>query len=336
MGFLATLNRFTGSAFGIMVKRCSGLYDWQQHQINAPDFDEASLPAGALDYLQPDNPRLLELERRYAAFDPAVITPSVWSKDTIDERSLRFFRGDNPYVWQRPGFNSNELAYALSYLSLKAGSAASILNKLPEDGQFGAKTVSIDKRLVSRDLLDSVREIEFLQVHAGLGNSAHSVLDIGAGYGRLAHRLNETTGANVSIFATDAFPQSTFLAEYYLRFRKAERARVIPLDEVEAFLASNPIDVATNIHSFSECTPEAIAWWVQRLARHDVRYLMVIPNGEARDGSIRCQINRGGGDMEAIFENFGYRIKVREPRHAEPLAQRYGLDPAQLNLFELN
>ena len=331
---MAKLNRFAGENLGFVLKRRSELYEWQKQFVATPVTDGTSLPPGAIDYLRPDNPRLIALERRYETFDPAVIVPAVWTKGMVSERSLRFFRGDSPYVWQRPGLNSNDLAYAISYFALRSGSTNSILDALPEDGLFGAKTIPLDGRLISRDLLDSVREIEFLQLYAGLGQTAHSILDIGAGYGRLAHRLNQITPESVAIYATDAFPQSTFLSEYYLKFRKANRAKVIPLDEFDAFLASTPIEIATNIHSFSECTPDAIEWWVERLEKHKVRYLMIVPNGEARDGPVRCETNTGV-DIEPILARFGYRLKVREPRHAEPLVQRYGLDPAQLNLFEL-
>ena len=100
----------------------------------------------------------------------------------------------------------------------------------------------------------------------------------------------------------------------------------MPLDEVEALLAERPIDVAVNVHGFSECTGAAVAWWVERLARHRVRYLMVVPNEHpAHPG--RCRAN-DGGDLEPIFERFGYRILVREPRHADPIVQRYGIDPS--------
>lgn len=333
MGLLTTFNRFAGARFGFMLKRVDGLYEWQRHVVQSEAPGETNLPAESIDYLRPDNPRLLELERRYAAFDPAVTTPARWTKGFVDTKILRNFRGDSPYVWQDPGLYSGEISYALSYLALKSGSTGPVLDALGEDGLFGARTFSLDGRLVSRDLLDSVREIEFLQRHAGLGLTAKSVLDIGAGYGRLAHRIGEVS-PETTVFATDAFPQSTFLAEYYLGFRKAERAVVIPLDEIDRFLDSNAIDVATNIHSFSECTTEAIAWWVSRLAKHKVRHLMLVPNGEARNGPIGCQTD-SGEDIDAILGRFGYRLKVREPRYQDPLVQRYALDPAQLYLFEL-
>ena len=133
----------------------------------------------------------------------------MWTDDKIDAGTLRNFRGDTPYVWQRPGLNSNDVAYLLAYYALKGSGARAILDQLDEDGLFGAYTHAIDGRLISRDLLDSVREIDFLNRHAGLGTSSLSVLDIGAGYGRLAYRLHQATNDDVKIFATDAFPHST-------------------------------------------------------------------------------------------------------------------------------
>jgi SAM-dependent methyltransferase len=221
----------------------------------------------------------------------------------------------------------------LVYYHLLANGDDGLIDLLGEDGGFGAVTFAIDGRPVSRDLLDSVREIQFLRRHTALGTGRARILDIGAGYGRLAWRLEQASGEEVEIFATDAFAPATFIAEYYLRHRGATRAAAVPLDEVEALLAGTAIDLAVNVHSFSECTPDAIAWWAERLARHGVRQLMVIPNEGEHEGA-RCQIGRGI-DMEAVLERFGYRVVVREPRYGDPIVQRYGIDPVYLHLFEL-
>ena len=56
------------------------------------------------------------------------------------------------------------------------------------------------------------------------------------------------------MFCVDAVAISTFICEYYLGFRGADdRASVVPLDELDSLLALQPIDLAVNIHSFSEC-----------------------------------------------------------------------------------
>jgi len=266
----------------------------------------------------------------YADFDPLVVTPTVWNAGKISAEDLLYFRGDNPYVFQLRSRSGNELAYALTYYYLRSGAARPILDAIDEDGAFGVHTWDFEGKQVSRDLLDSVGEIDFLQRHAGLGITVTSLLDIGAGYGRLAHRIAQVM-PDVTVSATDAFPSSTFLSEYYLRFR-GSRARVLPLDEIEATLAERTIGIATNIHSFSECSLIAIDWWVSRLARNGVRQLMVVPNLSAPDG--RCLTNRGE-DMDAIFARHGYVCRAREGRYADPVVMRWGVDGITLSLFEL-
>lgn len=316
--------------FGLAINRTGNLYPWQVRPVLAGSHT-AKVPEEARADLRLDNPRLLELERRYAYFDPTVITPTVWNKDKISAEDLLYFRGDNPYVFQLRSRSGNELAYALTYYYLRSGAARPILDAIDEDGAFGVHTWEFEGKQVSRDLLDSVGEIDFLQRHAGLGTTATSLLDIGAGYGRLAHRVAQVM-PGVTVSATDAFPSSTFLSDYYLRFR-GSRARVVPLDEIEATLAERTIEIATNIHSFSECPPSAIDWWVSRLARNGVRHLMVVPNLSAPDG--RCLTNRGE-DMDAIFARHGYVCRVREGRYADPVVMRWGVDGITLSLFELS
>lgn len=322
-------NAFAAELLGVRLVRTSALFPWQADPPSPGTIGAAALPELAPDYLRPDNPRLLALTSRYAAVDRRATAPAAWTPGKLSPDDLLNFRGDNAFMWQVRGRNANELCYALTYYHLKAGAAALLLSMVEEDGAFGAVTFEIDGRLVSRDLLDSVGEIQFLHTHAGLGTSSCSILDIGAGYGRLAHRIAETHPTSVRVFATDAVPASTFLCEYYLRFRGRPNAIAVPLDELDALLESARIDLAVNVHSFSECTAEAVAWWTERLAAHDVKRLMVVPNG----ATDRARLN-GGQDMEAIFARYGYRLAVRAPRYDDRVVQEYGVDPAWLYLFE--
>lgn len=315
------------------IVRRSALYQWQTGD-DAPTF----LPADITDpvarsWLTPDNPRLAELRATYATLDPAVTSPLIWADDIVSERDLRLFRGDNAFVYQLGGLRYNELSYALTAYYTMSAREGPLLDRMSEDGDFGAYTIRIGGKSVSRDTLDSAREIDFLLSHARVDHPRLRVLDIGAGYGRLAHRLTETVGDRVEVFATDAFPFSTFVSEFYLRHRGG-RATVVSLDKVEAFLEETPIDVAVNIHSFSECTLEAIEWWVSRLAQRQVRYLMIIPNNSDGPSLLPCMTN-DGHDMEILFRKHRYRKIVSEFRYSDPIVQRFGLDPAQLNLFEL-
>lgn len=298
----------------------------------APVSDPATLPAGAAEWLRPDNPALIALKARYAAMDRRVTTPAIWDETRLSDEDLLYFRGDNHFVWQVRGPNRGRSNYALVDRHLRAVGHGALLDRLGEDDCFGVSLFEVDGRQVSRDLLDSAAEIDFLRRHAGLGARPLDIIDIGAGYGRLAWRL-EQAEADVRVYATDAFAPASFVADHYLRHRDAKRARMVPLDEVEALLAGTPIDLAVNVHSFSECTPDAIGWWMGLLARARVPYLMVVPN-DGGTGGARCRTN-GGADMEALFARFGYRIAAREPRYADPHVQARGIDPVHLHLFAL-
>lgn len=295
-------------------------------------LDPATLPPDAADWLRPDNPALQALEARYAAMDPAVTTPLVWDAARLSDEDLLWFRADNHFVWQLRGVNRTRRVYRLTARFLAGAGLGPLLDRLGEDGAFGAFAMDVDGRRVSRDLLDSAGEIDFLRRHAGLGERVLNVLDIGAGYGRLAWRIEQATDDGTRIFATDAYAKSTFIADHYLRHRQAKRAEVVPLHEVEALLAGTRIDLAVNVHSFSEMRPEAIAWWVERLARAGVPRLMVVPN-EGRSGGQSCETNMGE-EMAPLLARFGYAPAVAEPRYADPEVQRHGLDPTWLHLFE--
>lgn len=296
-------------------------------------LDPASLPEGAKARLRPGHPDLLALEARYAAMDEAVTTPLIWDAAWLPDEELLWFRADSQFLWQVRGPHNHARAYRLTARHLEESGLGPLLDRLGEDGAFGAFLFRAGGRTVSRDLLNSAGEIDFLRRHAGLGEADLNILDIGAGYGRLAWRIEQATGEGTRIFATDAVARASFVAEHYLRHRAAVRATMLPLDEVEALLAGTRIDLAVNVHSFSECRPEAIAWWVERLARAGVPKLMVVPN-EYWSGGANCETNEGVA-MAPIFACHGYRPLVREPRYADPKVQRHGLDPTWLHLFGL-
>jgi len=244
---------------------------------------------------------------------------------------MLYFRGDNAYVYQVKNRRMNIIAYALTTYYVKSIDKLGLLEKLKEDDYFGVHSFTIDNRLVSRDLLDSITEIYFLEKHLNISSGKNlSILDIGAGYGRLAHRMLGALPNIVEYFCTDAFPISTFISEYYLRFRNLEsKANVVPLDKIEYALRNRYVDIAVNIHSFSECTTIAIEWWLSVLAKHRVKNLMIVPNtGDT------LQTN-DGVDFSGIVEKHGYKLKAKEPKYRDPVVQQYAVYPAYHYLFEL-
>jgi hypothetical protein len=329
------VDRLLSKTLKVRLIREADLYPWQIDRVPPRAFTPGAPPAEAVEYLRPDNPRLRELQEAYRRADERATRPADWTEGKLTDEELVYFRGQNPFVTQVDSLNYSEIGYGLSYHALKCSSAGDFLQQLDDDGMFGAFTFEIDNRRISRDLLDSAREIDFIRNHVGLDAPQTSILDIGAGYGRLVYRLKQVTGPNVSAYATDAYATSTFLCEFYLRWRGVPNATVVPLNEVDDFLASHRISLATNIHSFSECTMDAIEWWVSRLARHGVRHLMIIPNTRGPEAVRGACMTNVGEDMEPLLATYGYRLSVREPRYSDPVVQRYGIDGAWISLFEL-
>jgi len=306
-----------------------------------PSFSEAALPEGAREYLTRTNDRLLELRDRYRSYAPEALRPSRWSQEHVNSIELPWFRGDNPYIWQLREKNT-EGKHMATALYLRSIDRHGWMRRLKEDGLFGAYVFEFDGGYVSRDLLDSVSELHFLDEILKITQwRGGSILDIGAGYGRLAHRAVNALPNLTHFYCTDAVPESTFVSEYYLRFRDAGRATVVALDEIRQALAATPITLATNVHSFSECPMTAVCWWLDLLREHAVKYLMIVPDAYSNHGHLlltretptynQAQMRDYLPELQAR----GYRLIAKRAKYLDPDLQRYGVSPTHYFLFEL-
>lgn len=291
--------------------------------------ERAPLPAGAAELLHAANPRLAELARRYRGHPAAA--RSGWSDLRLaGQVDLCYFRGDSQYLYQRRG--TPEAAYALAADYLARHGVLGLLDRLEEDGAFGAVTFEIDGRRVSRDLLDSALEIEALASWLGADRLAGArVVDIGAGYGRFAHRLCRWSPA-ARVVATDAVPLSTFLCEYYLGYRDCANTEVLPLDEAEAALARGAIDLAINVHSFGEAPRAAVAWWLERIAAAGVPRLWIVHDGREL---FALEADLSISRYDDVLARLGYRrIDLRAKYARSDTVQRLGAFPAWYHAFE--
>lgn len=320
--------------FGQELVTRAAVYEWQRDVWTKAGWHETPLPDEARDYLRPDHPRLISLQERYRGCSKDATTPALWSDSHVRAEDIRYFRGDNAWVWQMRDKGANILGYAVTYYYLKSMDRLVLLDKLTEDESFGNFCFSVDGRQVSRDLLDSVAEIDFLNRHLGIGSrKGLRVLDIGAGYGRLAHRMVSALDGIERYYCTDAVAVSTFVSEYYLRFRGVQRAVVVPLDEIDRTLGENPVELAINVHSFPECRLEAIEWWIRLLNDHRVKNLMIVNNRHGSRGD-RLLTNKGE-EILPILERHGYRRIVSEAKYLDPAVQEFGVAASWHNLFEL-
>jgi hypothetical protein len=291
-------------------------------------------------YLTRDNPRLQSLQERYGRMELPMADHSKWTPAFVArDIDLRRFRADNAYVAQYRDRNSDS-DYLLTTYYLKSIDRLGLLDRLEEDELFGVCAVSFNgERLVSRDLLDSIAEMYFIEDTIGLSErQSLTVLDIGAGYGRFAHRLTTAFPAQARAICVDGVPESTFLSEFYLRFRGvADRARTVPCDEIEDALSSERIDLATNIHAFSTCTSTSVCGWLDLIRKHEVPYLMIVPNAAGHGGTrlITREKDQRTIDYAPELRARGYTLVHRRPKFLASSVQACGVTPTYHYLFEL-
>ena len=295
------------------------------------------LPVGAEQDLSPESPRLRELREEYSALDLPVLAQSRWIAKRVEAfLDLRYFRGETLILWHyRELPRITALKYYVFARYVAERDPRGYLTSLGEDGAFGCWTFSYPSLgAVSRDLLESVNEIAFLDRALDLAERERfAVLDIGAGYGRLAHRMIGAHGDRVADYCcVDAIPESTFVSEYYLRHRAVSPpARVVTLGAVETELQPGSFDLAINVHSFPEMPFAAIEWWVQLVARLEVPNLMVIPNDPIELLSLEPDGERR--DFMPLLEQHGYRLTAREPVLDDPAVQELVELRDQFHLF---
>ena len=272
-----------------------------------------ALPEGAADILRADHPRLRELRAAYAALDWPVTAHSRWLETEVEAVSeMAYFRGDTYWVWHyRESKRVSELKYFVWLQDVLRRDTRGLVPAMDEDGAFGCWTYGYPGYpRCSRDVLDSANELMFLDRHLDLfARPAVRIIDVGAGYGRLAHRAAQVVPGLSDYCCVDAVPMSTFVSEYYLGHRRcAPPARAVPLPDVPDLQGA--FDLAVNIHSFSECTAAAIHWWLEQLVRLQVPRLFVVPNEP--DAFLSMEADGSRLDYLALITGAGYRLTAQE------------------------
>lgn len=301
---------------GYVVSR---LDDKSRRYVAVTHNAEVPLPPGAESTLRADNPELLALQRSYARMESAATASTQWTSRFLKKNlSLAWFRGDNAYVWQfRVLRGSADAQMYLSLLDVQSRDRLGLLDRLTEDGLFGAWTFTFgDRRPVSRDLLDSVNEINYLDARIGLSTMpALRVLDIGAGYGRLAHRMSAALPDLERYDCIDGVAVSTFLCNYYTGFRDLPPSvRVLPVHDHEKLEES--YDLAVNIHSFAECSRETIQWWLDRISERRIDWLLIVPN--TPEELLSTEADGTKLEFRSLVQAAGYELVDCRRTHESP------------------
>jgi len=279
-----------------------------------------------IEYLSRQNPCLRKLMADYSQFGG--IEHSFWGS-WQDKLDLPNFRREGDYLSQRE-YGATEQAYWATFGYVAGRDSGNYLALFGEDDLFGVIPTKIGNRLVTRDLLDSILEINFLREQLGLRQEDQiKVMDIGAGYGRFAHRFTSAFPRSF-VHCLDAVPHSTFLCDFYIKFRGFQNnAASVPLMELETVKA--PVDIAVNIHSWSECPLKSINFWLDLVADLKTKHLFVVPHtpeflSREKDNSHRPFLPE--------IEAHGYYAKVMLPKYPAAIMQSVGLYPTVYALFE--
>lgn len=243
----------------------------------------------------------------------------VWSQKHLKDINLSLYRADNVYVWQTRNVKAEN--YLVSFLLTKLKDDANLLGLLNEDGKFGVSSYEFMGVTVSRDLLDSVLEINFLIKMIGRETLSQSkVLDIGAGYGRLAKNLAKVF-PEIHIGCIDSIPISTAISEFYLKDEIASKQiEVLDLTQIKS-IAEKKYDLAVNVHSFSEMSLASVENWVKLLNEAEIQRVFVVPN--PKDLKLNS-----GEDFSSIFLKYGYSIETRIDKYPRGIPEQHLLYPA--------
>lgn len=259
--------------------------------------------------------RLAQIEAEY---EGAPFEHIFW-KDFPKSIPLDRFRDSPHYLGQEV---NKIAAYRAAYDYVRKTDPLGLLGKLTEDGDFGCCTLDFDGMTVSRDLLDSILEITFLRMTLGYHFEKMVVLDVGAGYGRLAHRIGVLYPDTV-IACVDGIARSTYFCERYLAHRKMKNAGAVSWKNLEAI---GQIDLACNVHSFTECTLSTIEFWLDFMCRKGARYFFLVPHPSEFPADV-CMSNDGHNYYPAILAR-GFRLVTR----AQKFPQWYGGEDSPLEI----
>ncbi|KAL1519130.1 hypothetical protein AB1Y20_003393 [Prymnesium parvum] len=244
---------------------------------------------------------------------------------TVDGVLPAEFRGESDLLWQQRCYDDERQyhnALCAAYRLVAARDTSLFLQRMgPDDGLFGALCATTDEGLViSRDLLDSVNEMCFLEEQLQLSDwpAGTAVLDIGGGYGRWAHRASQAL-PHLRVLSTDGVAHSLACAEAYLRHRSVSstQARVVPPDELEAALRESPPRLAIAIHSLPEMRPCDAERWLRLIHAHGTPFVFVVSNVPALHGEAAHVelMNDDGTPMGELIKASGYVLRCAQPKY---------------------
>jgi SAM-dependent methyltransferase len=153
---------------------------------------------------------------------------------------------------------------------------------------------------VTRMWIDSNVEVDFVRRNLGFLSDL-SVLDVGAGYGRLAASMRPLVCRYCCV---DPVPISTIVSRFYLAKHRPS-VEVFSMDEFAEEAPEIAIDLAVNVHSWSECSIPEVSRWVSALHDLEIPWLFTVSHGTLDAKVEPAYVPRGGrGTFRPEIERF--------------------------------
>lgn len=149
-------------------------------------------------------------------------------------------------------------------------------------------SITYDGEVVCMDYLQAVLELDFIASRIALDGA--SILEIGAGYGRTCHAL--MSNHDVAAYHIVDLENSLELARRYLgavlTAEQLTKVHFHGVDQAEAAGALRELrfDLAVNIDSFAEMTPETVRAYLDLIAAHADHLYVNNPVGKYLDKSL--------------------------------------------------
>lgn len=135
--------------------------------------------------------------------------------------------------------------------------------------EYGASIINTKAQgPLTRMWLDSMCETNFIARHLALNDL--DILDIGAGYGRLAAAMSPLVK---SYTCTDAVPISIFVCEYFT-MKHAPAVQVMTPEQVVSGVKK--FNLAINVHSWNECSIESVLEWLEIIKMLKIGHLFIV------------------------------------------------------------
>lgn len=160
------------------------------------------------------------------------------------------------------------------------------LRRIHNRGVGSPITVRVHGEALCTDYLLGVHELDFLAPHVALDGAR--VLEIGAGFGRTCHTL--LSNHDLASYHIVDLPSTLALSRAYLTevLTPEQLARVsfVTIDEAPALFATGRFDLAINIDSFAEMTPETVTSYLTAIDGSCRWFYSANPVGKYSDRSL--------------------------------------------------